>query len=298
MRKTILALMLALVLTPTMASAVSAPTGLSAGPISANTANLYWTEDATVSQWYIYFAGVLRYQPLQSETGVSGTVRSYLMQNLPNQASIVVTMKALSPGAPLSSMSAAITLTASTVPITYVLAPPGQAVTVAGTFSTSTYSAATGNNVSMTADTSAASAARNASLAALASAVCTTCTPKALFTGKVRLISSIYTGIAGSVSYPSGVIGDSLVFLTLGARTRTTITQSASNTQTARFVATTSLTPPANTDTVFQELVPGAVVVLEDSGASYLHIWNTTAPNQFPIVVKHEFDKPWIGTTY
>lgn len=112
---------------------VSAPANLALSAYSQNkTAFLYWDEDATVSTWNIYFGGNLRYSVARQDTSLTGTARrDYLMTGInPLSLPVVITMKALVPGVPISAESASITLTA-TSPTDYTSvypAPMGWAV--------------------------------------------------------------------------------------------------------------------------------------------------------------------------
>ncbi len=103
----------------------SAPTGLATGVLMpSNSATLSWTEDTAVLNWLIYINGGLVYTPIRSDTQLSGTVRTYGMINLPKASTLVITMKA-SNNSGTSSTSAAVTMTGSVVPFTYVMPVPG-----------------------------------------------------------------------------------------------------------------------------------------------------------------------------
>ncbi len=74
-------LALLLLLSCRLGATTAAPAALSATSIDANqTALLSWTDDVTVSQWYIYLGGTLTYQPYRAQTGsVPGPRRTYNM---------------------------------------------------------------------------------------------------------------------------------------------------------------------------------------------------------------------------
>jgi len=195
MRKILFALIFAL--GPTMAWAVAAPAGLVGGPVTSNTATLDWNEDTVPNQWNIYLGGVLRYQPFRSDTSVpTAGRRRYLLTNLPNQANIVVTMRALAPGQPISAESASLTITSSTVPISYVMNPPGQAITVTGSFTPASGGAATAVSATVTSDTSSSSATRNSALASISTSV-------ASLDGKTTVVDTGAVSVSSS-ALPAG----------------------------------------------------------------------------------------------
>lgn len=118
-------LLLASLLVPALGRAVAAPANLAVGAYQQNaTAQLYWDEDTSVTQWFVLFDGKVAYQPLRSQTGLTSTARrSFLMTNIaPARLPVVISMQAMAPGQPLSVASAGVTLTST--------APPGGGIFV------------------------------------------------------------------------------------------------------------------------------------------------------------------------
>lgn len=114
------------------AHAVSAPTGLTAGAWANATMPFYWDDDASASSWYIYLDGKVFAKPTRQQASPVGSKLFYLLQPLSPAPSYVLTMRALAVGQPMSAESAALTATGQAVPITYVMTPPGQALSVSG----------------------------------------------------------------------------------------------------------------------------------------------------------------------
>ncbi len=135
MRRLILAVLLVVLGLPGLSLAVvAAPTGLANGPLQADgSVSVYWTDSTIPNQWNIYLGGTLTYSPYRSQTYLSGTARAYRMFPFPKVSSVVLTMRALAPGALISAESSAITITAVPANFSYVLNPPGMAISISGT---------------------------------------------------------------------------------------------------------------------------------------------------------------------
>lgn len=118
--------------TVTPTPAVTAPANVTVGPYNQDkTANLYWDEDTTVSNWQIFFGTALKYNIAREDTGVTGTARRYY--RMPGIAQSLlpatITMKAIVPGLPVSYLSSPVVL-AATSPndATFILPAPGVAM--------------------------------------------------------------------------------------------------------------------------------------------------------------------------
>ena len=134
MKTRILALLALWAFVPAMAWAVAAPVSITAGTYVNAQLPLAWLDDPVASQWNIYVGGKIFAQPYRSQTSSSGVFRTYTLQPMaPASAPWVITMRAIAVGQPMSAESAAITATASTVPVTYVTNPPGVPLLVSGT---------------------------------------------------------------------------------------------------------------------------------------------------------------------
>src|SRR5258708_4660014 len=100
-------LMLALlVLSGTAWSAVSAPANLTVSAYNQDkTAYIYWDEDTTIQNWYIYFGGNLKYSVPRSASGLTSTARRvYRMSGIAQTLlPATITMTAQVPGQPVSS---------------------------------------------------------------------------------------------------------------------------------------------------------------------------------------------------
>lgn len=133
MKKAMLAAALLVAMLPSMARAVSAPSGLTAGAYVNATMPLYWNEDASVAQWYIYVGGKLLFSPTRSQSSLTGSIRSYVMQPLAPAATYTITMRSLATGQPLSAESTPLVASgASTVPVQYVVNAPGTTLATSG----------------------------------------------------------------------------------------------------------------------------------------------------------------------
>ncbi len=131
-------------------AAVSAPTNLAVGYYNTDkTTLLYWDDDTTIAQWNIYFGGLLTYTAPRASTGVTPTSRrSYLMTGIASTTlPVVITMRALKSGSPLSSESVAITMTAVTPVNNFVYVVPAPNAV----FPTSGSSGGASSSVSVTA---------------------------------------------------------------------------------------------------------------------------------------------------
>ncbi len=107
--------------TPT--PAVLPPTNVRVGTLQPNsTISLFWDINATVTKWLVFFNGAQAYEISKSQVTVPtpGTY-SYLMQNLPPGAAIVLTMTAQSPGKPASPPSLSAVFNTSAAPFSYVV---------------------------------------------------------------------------------------------------------------------------------------------------------------------------------
>lgn len=131
-KRTILAVMAALLLAPSMAMAISAPTGLTAGAYVNGTLPLMWNEDTSAVQWNIYFDGKLKAAPSRSQTSLTGSIRSYLVQPLAPAQAYTVTMRALAVGQPMSAESSPMVVAGSTAPFSYIMPAPGAVFLTAG----------------------------------------------------------------------------------------------------------------------------------------------------------------------
>lgn len=109
--------------TPTPTPAIAAPTNVTVGVLQPNSAiNLIWDADPIPTSWIVWFNGVQKYSVSKSDvkTNVSGSY-SYMMQNLPPNLSISLTMTAQAPGRPTSPSSSAVLFTTSAAPFSYLL---------------------------------------------------------------------------------------------------------------------------------------------------------------------------------
>ena len=132
MKKIIISFALALLLLPSLARAVAAPTGLAAGTYINSQLPLSWNEDTIVQSWYIYVNGTLFVTPSKSSTSLNGSTRSYILQPMAPAASWTITMRAQASGQPLSALSAPLVASGTTVPVVYVASPPGEPLVVTG----------------------------------------------------------------------------------------------------------------------------------------------------------------------
>lgn len=113
------------------------------------------------------------------------------------------------------------------------------------------------------------------------------------------VLSNLYsTGIAGNVTYASGVQGTSMLFLTKSACTSLTIENPAGNTQVAYYTIRNITTAATDTATVRQTLAVGAVATIDNPAGTYLDIWNEVGPNAKPFYLRYKFGPAWSGTTY
>lgn len=148
MKKLFLSLMLALLASNAWATATPANVSVGAFNNQQSSATLSWDNDATATQWFIYFNGNLRYSPLRTEVTVGGGRVSYNMYTI-NASSLpaTITVVASQPGSPLSAASTGVVLsTAVPIAATYVIvtntvqtsSAGTSTVTVSGTVNTNT----------------------------------------------------------------------------------------------------------------------------------------------------------------
>jgi hypothetical protein len=302
--------------------AISAPAGLTATAITPEGSSmLSWNVDATASQWFIYLDGKLVFQPFKSQVRTSATTQSYLLQPLPKQDSVVVTMKALAPGQPISAESNALTVTVSVANWIYARPYPGSTFNtsgggggggaVSGAVSVSAYTGGTipvsvtsmtagGAFIYSTGVTSAnvpvSPTVWNMAGNAYQFAGNVTPTGGVIWNGITRLNYLWDTVVYVGVTAPANA-ATSLVFLTPSARTKTTIINNSGNDGMRLFLSNSPIIP-ANCNVRYRELPSSTTMVLDDHGYTYLWIWDPLGANNHPVYVQHESSNPWIGVIY
>jgi hypothetical protein len=124
--RSILILALAFAASPLFA-AVSAPSGLTAGPIWGTSLPITWNYDSSIANWYVYVNGTLIANPTPSSIVLdpTGTYANYRLTSIPMSATqITITMTAQSYGGPMSVSSSPLVVNLPGVPFTYVVTPP------------------------------------------------------------------------------------------------------------------------------------------------------------------------------